>query len=182
MNRLRVQLILAFTLVVLVTVGAIAFLIIRTTDSQFRQYVTNSSVQATGGGLEHLVAYYEQQGGWDGVGSLLGKGVLFGGAADRLLPGASGHTPRPMGRLDVLLADARGKIVYTSAPEFRGKKLSPKQMSNALPITQGDGGVIGYLLLSVPREWTMMGRLEQQFLSGMRAIRSRVRRWPWCWA
>jgi two-component system OmpR family sensor kinase/two-component system sensor histidine kinase BaeS len=169
-NRLRVQLVLAFTLVILVAVGAIAILIIQTTDTQFREYVTNSSMQATGGGLEQLVAYYEQQGSWDDIESLLGKGVLLGGPGNKLLPGVSGHTPRPVGRLDVLLADARGRIVYDSTAELSGKKLGSKQMSKALPITQSDGDVIGYLLLSVPREWTMTGRLEQQFLSGMRTI------------
>lgn len=170
MNRLRVQLILAFTLVVLVAVGAIAFLIIRTTNTQFRQYVTNSSMQASGSGLEQLAAYYEQHGSWDGVESLLGQGVFFSGPGDRFFPIPSGHAPRPIGRLDVLLADASGRIVYDSAAEMKGKKLGSRARSQALPITQSDGGVIGYLVLSVPREWTMMGRLEQQFLSGMRNI------------
>ena len=170
MNRLRVQLILAFTLVVLVAVGAIAFLIVRTTDTQFRQYVTNSSMQASGGGLEQLVAYYEQQGSWDGVESLLGQGVFFSGPGDRFFPRPSDRAAKPMGRLDVMLADTDGEIVYDSAMEMGGKKLSSRERSQALPITQSDGSVIGSLLLSMPREWTMMGRLEQQFLSGMRNI------------
>ena len=170
MNRLRLQLILAFTLVVLVAVGAIAILIIQTTNTQFRQYVTNSSMQATGGGLEKLIAYYEQQGNWDGVESLLGQGVFFSGPGDKFLPRTSGHTPKPMGRLDVLLADADGRIVHDSAAEMAGKKLSPSERSKALPVTGTDGDLIGYLLLSMPREWTMIGRLEQQFLSGMRTI------------
>ena len=170
MNRLRVQLILAFTLVVLVAVGAIAILIIQTTDTQFRQYVTNSSMQATGGGLEQLIAFYEQQGSWDGVGSLLGQGVIFSGPGDRVLPHTIGRALRPVGRLDVLLADADGTVVYDSAAEMGGATLSSRERSNALPIALSDSDPIGYLLLSMPREWTMMGRLEQQFLSGMRTI------------
>jgi hypothetical protein len=39
MRRLWVQLTLAFTLVALVAVGAIALLIGRTTDSEFRRYI-----------------------------------------------------------------------------------------------------------------------------------------------
>ncbi|NIV40527.1 MAG: HAMP domain-containing protein, partial [Anaerolineae bacterium] len=170
MNRLRVQLILAFTSVVLVAVGAIAILIIQTTNTQFRQYVTNSSMQASGGGLEQLVAYYERQGSWDGVESLLGQGVFLSGPGERPFIRPSDRTTRPMGRLDVLLADAGGKIVYDSAGEMGGKKLSSRDKSQALSITQSDGDLIGYLLLSMPRDWTMMGRLEQQFLSGMRTI------------
>ena len=52
MNRLRVQLILAFTLVVLVAVGAIAVLFVRTTHTQFRRYITNSGMRASGSGLQ----------------------------------------------------------------------------------------------------------------------------------
>ena len=169
MNRLHVQLILAFTLLILVAVGAIAILIIQTTDTQFRQYVTNSSMQASGSGLEQLIAYHEQRGSWDGVETLLGQGVFFSGPGD-IFPMTSGRTPRAMGRLDILLADANGKIVYDSAAEMDGRRLSSRERSKALPITRSDGSVIGYLLLSMPREWTTTGRLEQQFLSGMRNI------------
>jgi two-component system OmpR family sensor kinase/two-component system sensor histidine kinase BaeS len=169
-NRLRVQLILAFTLVVLVAVGAIAILIIQTTNTQFRQYLTNSSMQASGGGLEQLVTFYEQQGNWDDVESLLGQGVFYSGPGNRSFPRASASAPKPRGRLDVVLADAGGKVVYDSTAKMEGKKLSSKHKTQALPITQSDGDQIGYLLLSVPHEWTMLGRLEQQFLSGMRTI------------
>jgi two-component system OmpR family sensor kinase/two-component system sensor histidine kinase BaeS len=127
-------------------------------------------MQATGGGLEQLVAYYEQQGSWDGVESLLGQGVFLSGPGDRFFPRASSHSPNPVGRLDVLLADANGKIVYDSARELGGKKLSSSERSKALPITGSDDDLIGYLLLSMPRDWPMLGRLEQQFLSGMRTI------------
>lgn len=54
--------------------GAISFLIIRTTDTEFRQYIT-SSMQASGNGLQKLATYYQHQGSWDGVESLLGQGV-----------------------------------------------------------------------------------------------------------
>ena len=171
MKRLQVQLILAFTLVVLVVVGAIAVLIIRTTDTEFRQYVTNSGMQASGSGLEQLVAYYEQVGSWDGVESILGQGVLLSGEGDKVLPSMSGHAVRPATRLDVLLADAAQKIVYDSAAEMNGQTLSARARSQALPITQTDDGeVIGYLLLSLPGEWAALGQLEQRFLSGMRDI------------
>jgi two-component system OmpR family sensor kinase/two-component system sensor histidine kinase BaeS len=170
-KRLQVQLILAFTLVVLVAVGAIAILMMRTTDTEFRQYVTNSGMQASGSGLEQLVAYYEKHGSWDGVASILGQGVFLSGPGGRFLPNANWHSARPPGQLDVVLADASGKIVYDSAAKMNGKKLSSRARSQALPITQSDGGeAIGYLLLSVPGEWTMLGRLEQQFLDGMRNI------------
>ncbi len=70
MNRLWIRLTLAFTLVILVVVGAIALLISQTTDTQFRQYITDSGMSASGRGMQQLVAYYEENGNWEGVGVL----------------------------------------------------------------------------------------------------------------
>jgi hypothetical protein len=151
MNRLRVQLVLAFTLVVLVAVGAIAVLIIRTTNTQFRQYITNSSMTASGSGLEQLIAYYEAQGSWDGVDSLLEQGVSISGPWNMPVAAVPWHSDQPTGPLDVTLADATGRVVYDSAGETEGKKLKSGDLSQALPITSDDGETtIGYLLLSGP--------------------------------
>jgi signal transduction histidine kinase len=170
-NRLRVQLILAFTLVVLVAVGAIAILIIQTTNTQFRQYITNSGMRASGSGLEQLVDYYEQQGSWDGVESLLRQGVFLTGPGGVFLSTNAHGPPRPGVRLDVLLADAGGRVVYDSAGKAEGKKLRAGPKSQALPLTQTDDEeMIGYLLLSFAGSSDRLGRLEQQFLNGIQRI------------
>ena len=171
MNRLRARLILGFTLVVLVAVGAIAVLIMRTTDTEFRQYITLSGMQATGSGLQQLVSYYEQQGGWDGVESFLGQSVFMSWPRGMSAPATSWHPGRPGGPLDVILADAGGKIVYDSAGKAEGKKLRSGEKSQALPLTQTDDEeVIGYLLLSFPGGLDRLGQLEQQFLDRMQQI------------
>jgi two-component system OmpR family sensor kinase/two-component system sensor histidine kinase BaeS len=171
MNRLRVQLILAFTLVVLVAVGAIALLFVRTTDTHFRRYITNSGMRASGSGLQQLIAYYQEQGSWHGVDSFLGHGVFVGGPGMISMPGPNRRPGWPGGQLDVVLADADGRIVYDSVGKVEGKKLKSGEKSRALPITQTeDGEVIGYLLLSFPGDRNMLGRLEQQFLDQMQQI------------
>ena len=175
MNRLRVQLILAFTLVVLVAVGAIAVLIIRTTNTQFRQYITHSGMQASGSGLERLVAYYDRQGSWEGVESLLGQGVVISGSGGVPIKGMSGRSGWPVEQLDVILADASGKIVYDSDGKAEGKKLKSGERAQALPITQADAvsageKVIGYMLLSYPSGLDSLGQLEQRFLDRMQRI------------
>ena len=165
MNRLRVQLTLAFTLVVLVAVGAIALLVVRTTNAQFRQYITNSSMRASGSGLEQLVAYYQDQGSWAGVDGLLGQGVSLGVPWGMPMPDTMRRSGQSSGRLDVTLADGAGKIVYDSAGETEGRKLKSSEISQALPIAvDGDGEVIGYLLLSYPTGSSRLGQLEQRFL------------------
>lgn len=171
MNRLWVQLTLAFTLVVLVAVGAIAVLIIQTTNTQFRQYITHSGMRASGSGLQQLLAYYEAQGSWEDVETLLGQGVSVSGPGGIPLPEVV-RRPDQAGRLlDVTLADASGRIVYDSAGEMEGKKLKSGQISQALAITNSnDGEPIGYLLLSFPTNRDGMGALEQRFLDRMQRI------------
>jgi two-component system, OmpR family, sensor kinase len=170
-NRLRVRLVLAFTLVVLIAVGAIATLVLRTTDTQFRRYVTHSDMQASGSGLQQLIAYYDQAEGWDGVENLLANAVFVGDVP----PAApsSGGTRRftaPPGTLDVILADTKSRIVYDSTGQATGEKLPRADRSKALPIARSDGEVIGYLLLSLPGGDDRLGELEQRFLDRMRSI------------
>ena len=64
-------------MVVLVAVGAIALFIKRTTDTEFRQYITHSGVQES-------IEYYQQAGSWEGVDSLLAEGIFVSGFADML--------------------------------------------------------------------------------------------------
>jgi signal transduction histidine kinase len=171
MNRLRVQLTLAFTLVVLVAVGAIALLVFRTTNTQFRQYITNSSMRASGSGLEQLVAYYQEQGSWVGVESLLGQGVSVGVPWGMPVPDTMRRFAQSSGSLEVTLADGAGKIVYDSAGETVGRKLKSGELAQALPVTQDeDGAVIGYLLLSYPAGPDRLGQLEQRFLDHIQQI------------
>ena len=171
MNRLRVQLVLAFTLIVLVAVGAIAFLINQTTNTAFRQYITNSGVRASGSGVQQLVAYYQEQGSWDGVEKLLGEGVFLAGPVGLPPSAANARDRGPTGRLDATLADASGKVVFDSAGRAEGRRLSAREKSRALTISQTeDGEVLGYLLLSFPGAGDRLGRLEQQFLDRTRSI------------
>jgi len=170
MNRLRVQLILAFTLVVLVAVGAIAVLIVRTTDTQFRRYITNSGMEASGDGIQQLVAYYEEQGNWDGIGTLLEQAVFVSEPRGLPMPAPGLRPRREGGQLEAMLADAEGRVVYDSTGQAEGKKLEARDLQMALPIAYADGEVIGYLLLSLPSGMDRLGQLERQFIVRMRNI------------
>jgi signal transduction histidine kinase len=171
MNRLWVRLTVAFTLIVLVAVGAIAILIGYTTGAEFRQYVTHSGMRASGSGIQQLAAHFEEQGSWEGVEALLGDGVFIAGPVGVPMPGPNWRSGLPAGRLDAVLADASGKVVYDSAGQDDGKRLSSRERSRALSITgTGDDEVIGYLLLSFPGGSDRLGNLEQQFLQRMQNL------------
>lgn len=182
MNRLWVWLTAAFALVVLITVGAIAFLVIQTTNTEFRQYVTHSGMRASGTGIQKLVDYYQETGSWQGVDELLAQSVLVSGSP--VMPGMA-NTPwrqpleprpgMPGRRLDVLLADAGKRIVFDSTGQDVGRRLTRTETSRALPITPTDSDgadqeTIGYLLISMPGGTDPLGRLERQFLDRMRSL------------
>ncbi len=176
MNRLWVRLTLAFALVVLVAVGAIALLINRTTGIELRRYVTDSGMQVVGSGVQQLVAYYQDQGSWDGVDSLLSGGVFVNGPMGMDMPQFVSDGWRgsmQAGPLDVVLADAKGKIVYDSAGKAVGKSLSSEEKAKAAAITPDySEEVIGYLLLSLPSgdEENRLGELEKQFLARVQKV------------
>ena len=164
LNSLWVRLTLIFTLVILVVVGAIAFLITRTTDAEFRQYITRSEISAYG--MDELAAYHRAEGSWDGVESLLRNGVIVGGSrwpGDRR-PGS------PEMRLAVVLADADGKVVFDGTGASTGKRLKSKELQDAISITASNGEkTLGYLLITVPGA-PSLGSPEQRFLNRMRRI------------
>ena len=171
MNRLWVRLTLAFALVVLAAVGAVAILIRQTAETEFRQYITHSGMMGSGSGIEELIAYYRSQGSWEGVESLLGQGVSIRLPRSLPMPAMGQHPGRSSGQLDVVLADADGRVVYDSAGTAKGKRLKSRERSKALPITQtSDGEVIGYLLLSFSGGKDGLGQLEQRFLDRMQQI------------
>jgi two-component system OmpR family sensor kinase/two-component system sensor histidine kinase BaeS len=171
-NTLWVRLTLALTLGMLIAVGAIALLIRQTTDVEFRQYITHSDLRASGRGTQILATYYQEQGSWEGVESLLGGGILI----DRIdrMPGLPGGNwpPNAPGKVDVMLADARGKVVFDSADQAAGKRLSAREKSRALPLTSlaDESQMIGYLLLSVPERSDILGRLERHFLQRVQNV------------
>lgn len=165
LNTLWVRLTLAFTLVILVAVGAIAILINQSTGAEFRQYITHSKMMASGSGIEQLVAYYQQQGSWEGVEDLLGRGILLGPSMGRPFPGTM------RGHLDAVLTDADGKIVFDSAAKTTGTKLSSRELDRALSITNADDGqIIGYLLIAMPDPQNRLGALEQRFLDRLQSL------------
>ena len=170
MNRLRVQLVLAFSLVVLIAVGAIAILILRTTDTQFRRYVTHSDMQASGSGLQQLIAYYDLTGGWEGVENLLANATFVGDVPPAMPSDYTRRFAAPPGALDVILADTKSRIVYDSTGEATGEKLPRADRSKALPVSREDGEIVGYLLLSLPGGDDRLGELEQRYLDRMQNI------------
>ena len=168
MNRLWVRLTLAFALVILVTVTAIALLADLTAGQAFRQYLSYSNTAGFQNLTERLSEYYEARGTWDGVDEILSQ--------VRLLPAP---LPRPMterkpGTLDwrddrmrLILADANGRVVYDGRDGRAGRKLTRDEQAAAQEILV-DNQVVGQLVVSRPVQSAILGPLERAFVERLR--------------
>ncbi len=145
---MRLRLFLSFALVVLVAVVGVALIARQGAAQEVRQFMF-------GGGsgqpalLARLQAYYQENGSWEGVETILQmSGHAYGnetqggqGMGQGMGQGSGGM----MGQR-VLLTDAQGNVVVdTSTPPTEGP-LSREELEVAQPI-EVDGETVGYLLM-----------------------------------
>jgi two-component system OmpR family sensor kinase/two-component system sensor histidine kinase BaeS len=173
-KRLWVQQTLAFSLIVIITMSAVAIWINQSATAEFRKYVTLGKIQTPGSGLQDLVAYHQQQGNWTGVDRLLRDGVYVSDDWQSILLGTTlaedGGSAVLETQPDILLADASGRVVFDSAGRAVGKPLSRDEMANALPLAAPDDGtVIGHLLLFYPYT-APLGKPELEYLDRVEQI------------
>ncbi len=135
MNRLWVRLTLAFVAITLVGVVSVAVLSDVLASQAFRQYVTRQDIVVQSGLLDDLAIFYQRQGNWNGVETILSNAP--GSGAGR---GGRGHPA-------LLLADSRGQIVYDERAARNGGTLTTDERANALPVVV-NGQTVGYLVIS----------------------------------
>jgi two-component system OmpR family sensor kinase/two-component system sensor histidine kinase BaeS len=166
LDRLWVRLTLAFTLVILVTMGAIAVVSTNLTSLAFRQYVTHSDLLLPGGEVELLAQYYEKQGGWQDVDKLLRLGIRV---RDQV-PGARPAQTLRAFPMDAALLDAQGNVVYVSGRNPGDAARITQSPGIKLSIASADNKqVYGYLLISPP-ELSLLGPLERAFVTRLRNL------------
>jgi two-component system OmpR family sensor kinase/two-component system sensor histidine kinase BaeS len=160
MRSLWLKLMGAFLLVVLVGGGIDAFLVSRSTQTQFSQYINQNGRALAQQLAPTLARYYSRQGSWQGVESLLnnpwgnmmindGMGMMWeenGGMwqdEDGMGMGGdmgmdSTSNPWSMMGLRLLLADAQGTIIADSAAQDVGKTVSPTNLAAGVPVVAGN--------------------------------------------
>ncbi len=168
MNRLWVRLTLAFGLVALVAVGAVAFLGSVSAGEALRYYVAYSALVPQEAVVDALAAHYEEFGTWEGAGWILEQAASQGSMMG-MRRGMRGHMmPRDVD-LQFVLADAQASVVYDGVEGNPGRLLSHDERAAAQSISAG-GDVAGFLVVTIPPRSTLLGPLEEVLVN-------RVRRW-----
>lgn len=158
MNRLWVQLMLAFIAVTLVGVGIVAVLANARADRDFRNFLAQQQTEEQQAFAEGLGAYYQQNASWQGVERGLGFGPRRGNHMMQ-------RDPVPT------IADANGMIVYDARGSNLGRPLDANQKQQALPIT-ANGETVGYVVFGNPivdAMGMMLETREQDFLAQLRS-------------
>lgn len=167
MRSLWIKLMGAFLLIVLIGGGINTYLVSRSTQTQFSQYINQNGEAFARQLAPTLAQYYSRQGGWQGVESLLnnpwavsmmnegmgmmgqenwGMGMMgqedwgMGQGANGMGMGSVASTWSMMG-LRLLLADIQGKVVADSDVQDVGKKVSPQDLAAGVPILVGNDQV-----------------------------------------
>jgi two-component system OmpR family sensor kinase len=168
LNRLWVRLTLAFGLVILVAVGAVAVLADLTAGQAFRQYLSYSDIARFQNLTDLLAQYYEAEGSWDGVDSILEQVRIVPGGLPMPMPGRlPGTLDWEDDRFQIILANANGRVVYERPGGDVGRRLSRDERAAAQDITVG-GEVVGQMVISRPVQSAILGPLEQAFVTRLR--------------
>lgn len=160
MRSLTQKLTLAFLLVGLTGALLVAVLVRRYTQREFGRLILDQNQQAL---VVYLTRYYQTQGSWQGVDSIF-------------RPSTEGEYPRgPEARWEIRrnlfsIADANGTIVLGNNPNAVGRKLSPADLRQGIPL-EVDNKTVGWLLFTPALDRWRPNTPEGTFLLGVnRAI------------
>ncbi|MCD4686254.1 MAG: HAMP domain-containing protein [Anaerolineae bacterium] len=160
MNRLSVRLSLAFLVVTLLAIGAVALIVRDSTARTFRQYLNQSddtfSNEET---LLRLEEHYAETGSW------VGADVLLPGSQNSSGQGSSsgqGRGQQGRGGAVLILTDADGVVVASTDAERIGSRLDDETRKQGIPLTVDDQRV-GWLVQETPGSQAL-DSTEQDFL------------------
>jgi len=157
---LGIRLALAFVLVVLIAVVAVAAMVNQAVERHFGEYVSVGMARRLETLAPSLQQHYARVGSWEGVeatmsGTQQGQGQGQGAGAGRGM-GASSNP--------ILLTDADGRIVYDSSGESSGTAPRSLLERQGLAVEVG-GETVGYLLVgNGPREVLFRSQINASIL------------------
>jgi two-component system OmpR family sensor kinase/two-component system sensor histidine kinase BaeS len=168
MNRLRVQLTLAFGLVIIVSLLIVGMIVNRQINAEFRRFVVRFPQEEF---VTLLTRYYGRNGSWQGIERFFSNRSDFRG-----FPGGPGPGPgfgMPVEETPFILADEHGHIIYDGTERERAEKDEPEKRHHAklgwfekqdATTLTWQGQKIGYFLVKTPPN-IQLPPVAQNFLS-----------------
>ncbi len=153
----RFKLITSLFLVVLVILTSIYFVINRTTESEFKDYVIRGNTNQMKGIEEHLVDYYKENQTWNGVEKLFQSQV-----SDQLRGNRRGIGQGSAGPQNVALVGTDRVVIAASGEALIGEKVPSGAIEQGISI-EFNGEKVGTILAG-PLLHGDLDQPEQQFL------------------
>lgn len=166
LDSLRVKLALALALTVAVAVFTLTVAVNHAASNQFTSYVMSGALRRAEALAPTLVDYYEQRGGWEGVGAALTSALWPQASQVRNRNGAPGHGAGPFGAPGgLVLADDSGRVIYDGTNgAIAETSLSPAILGKGIPL-EANGQTVGYLLPAKgPNELAFEEQLNRSIL------------------
>lgn len=134
---MRLRLILSFIGVVLVAILSTVLIVYINTPAQVQSFMMQGTMQGLDKLAADLESYYQTQGSWQGV-----ESILPAGGAGMM---GAGHGNGMMGQR-LILADNKTRILVDSADNRIGENLTASEMDASVVLKNKAGKIIGYLL------------------------------------
>lgn len=163
-SSFRFKLVLSLFLIVIVILGSLYYVVNRTTQSEFRDYVVRGRSNQLRGIKETLLNYYRANGSWNGVDPVLGDRVESSTGGNGKGPGSSDSSPVGSAH-NVSLAGPNGSIIASYDENLVGKEIPGDLLAQGMAL-ELDGQRVGTLLAG-PLLADELDQPERQFLESV---------------
>ncbi len=141
---LKSKLILAFSLVAIVSISSIVIYANLDSERQLNNYLNQGGMYGLGNLVQRLENYYEAENSWDGVSITVSTGQ----------GGKGGNSQRRNNR--IALVSANLEVIKSEIDTFpAGKTVQEHDLKDSLELNDSAGNVIGYLIVENPSSVTM---------------------------
>jgi two-component system sensor histidine kinase BaeS len=137
---MRLKLLISFFMIALVSIGSVVIAARRTNAREVRSFMFGGGMYGLGGMATRLESYYQENGTWEGVETLLNTSMHGSGKGQ----GQGGMMGGMMSQR-LRLADASGNVLVDTVSQQASGKLSADELGSAV-VLKVDDKTVGYLL------------------------------------
>jgi signal transduction histidine kinase len=137
---MRLKLLISFFLIALVSIGSVVIAARLNNAREVRSFMFGGGMYGLGGMATRLESYYQENGSWNGVETLLSASMHGSGKGQGGMMGGKGMMSQRL-----RLADASGKVLIDTTDPQTAARLTDEERSSAV-VLKVDEKTMGYLL------------------------------------